>query len=129
MFNRRNIIGGAAALPVIAAASCSVTPAAALLPTADRHGAWLAERNRMNAQAEAMCDANENACETPEYDRLCNGMQRLENRMLATPAANATEARSKLRLAGIIYAEGVMLEADDAGKLLAEIAPLLAAER
>lgn len=96
---------------------------------ANRHGEWLAERTDLQAQAEAMCDADDSACETLAYDRLCNAMLVLEGRILTTPAAHVAEAQAKLRLAAIIYAEGMMLEANDAAMLLSELAPFFAGER
>lgn len=108
----------------------ALTPSTAALHNGDnRHGDWLTERTRMQAQAEAMCDADDGACETLAYDRLCTTMLDLEQRILATPAANVAEAQAKLRLAAIIDAEGMMLEANEAAKLLAEIAPFLAGDR
>ncbi|MBI0477497.1 hypothetical protein D9601_19360 [Sphingomonas sp. MA1305] len=123
MLNRRNIIGGAAALPIIAAVSCSAIPAAALTPAANRHGAWLAQRSRL------LDYANSVDCESKAFDHACTALSGLERRIMQTAAANIAEAKAKLQFAAHLDAEGSMLTAEDAAKLLSDIAPFLAGER
>ncbi|WP_294211338.1 hypothetical protein [uncultured Sphingomonas sp.] len=122
MLNRRNIIGGAAALHIIAAPG-SAAAAAALVAGADRHGAWLAQRTRM------LKYANSVDCESKAFDHACTALSALEQRIMHTPAANVAEAKAKLRFAADLDAEGSMLSAEDAAELLTDIAPFLAGER
>ena len=123
MLNRRHIIGGATALPAIVMASCGATPAIAGLLNGDRHGAWLAERNRMMARANTL------PSDSKALDQACDALNSIEGRIIHTPAANRAEAKAKLRFTAILDAEGTMLTAEDAAELLTDIASFLAGER
>lgn len=115
---RRALLGGAGLAGV-----ALIAPAAALLPAADRHGAWLAERARL------MAYANSIDCESKAFDSACLAMGSLERRIMHTPAANVAEAKAKLRLATVLDAEGSQLTGDDAAEIMVDIAPFLAGER
>jgi hypothetical protein len=87
-----------------------------------RHPQWLAERNRLFAVANAA------DCPSVEFDDACSGMRALEAAITKTPANDHAEAAARLRFCAIINAEGMVLDRDDAGDLMADVAPFLAPE-
>jgi hypothetical protein len=85
-----------------------------------RHPQWLAERTRL------MVIANAVECPSAEFDAAIEGMTPLEQALTGTKPATKAEAAAKLQYCAIINAEGSVLDRDDAGDLMAEIAPFLA---
>jgi hypothetical protein len=87
-----------------------------------RHPQWLAERNRLFAVANAA------DCPSVEFDKADDAMRGLEQAIIWTCATSHAEAAAKLRFCAVINAEGSVLDRDDAGDLMADIAPFLAPE-
>lgn len=87
---------------------------------AGRHPQWLAERIQL------MDIANAAECPSAEFDRVCMAMSHVEVQITGTPAASFAEAAAKLQFCAILNSEGSVLNRDDAGDLMAEIAPFLA---
>ncbi|RSU47543.1 hypothetical protein [Sphingomonas sp. S-NIH.Pt15_0812] len=113
---RRTLLGGAGLIGVGIIAPLSA------MPPANRHHSWLKER------ASLLAYANSLDSDSPAMDAACDGLARLEKRILETPAANAAEARAKLRLPVALDGEGMMLTGNDAAALLIDIAPFLSLE-
>lgn len=113
---RRALLGSASLF-----GAAIIAPVVAMV-TVNRHGAWLIER------AGLLDHANSLDSDSLAMEAACDAVTELERRILETPAANAAEARAKLRLPVALDAEGMMLTGDDAAALLIDIAPFLTLE-
>ncbi|WP_203309620.1 hypothetical protein [Sphingomonas beigongshangi] len=114
MLNRRNILGGAAALPVIAVAACAATPAAAASrsPFEALRLEYIAVQTRGNAGWED---------DHPEFLAICDRLTQIERAMIHQPCQSLADAQAKMRFMMVLNDFGSVFDGDDSHAIVADM--------
>ncbi|MEH3103708.1 MAG: hypothetical protein PGN12_07355 [Sphingomonas phyllosphaerae] len=104
------------------AAQATPTRTHGTTPGDNRHAAWLVERRTLLNRAETLTDG------TAAHDAACVAVNKLDRRIMTTPATTESEMLAKLMLMAVVNIEGATISERDAATMLAEAEPFLARE-
>jgi hypothetical protein len=114
MLNRRQIIGGAAALPALVIASCGLTPAAAT--TRSHFEALRLEYIAVQTRGNAGWDDDH-----PEFLPICARLGEIEHDMIHKPCRSLADARAKMRFMMVLNDYGTVFDGDDSHAIVADM--------